>query len=71
MTGRVIGAWKSDTRSLPFEVLYLSPIVLLNTRGFYTRSLADRVEDVLPTIDARPKRPEDAREYAVVRQAAG
>ena len=52
-------------------MLYLSPIVLLNTRGFYMGSLVDRVEDVLPTIAATPKWREDAREYAVVRQAAG
>ena len=69
--------------------LYFNPIILLNTRDFYTPlqtfmqqviaekfmndehasmwSLVDRVEEVLPTIQAMPKWREDARDYAIVR----
>jgi hypothetical protein len=70
--------------------LYANPIVLLNTRDYWTPlvaflqrqviaegfmnpehagawSIAQRVEDVLPTIAATPKWNEAARDYAMVR----
>lgn len=69
--------------------IYFKPILLLNTRDYYTPlqafmqqvigerfmnpehaamwSLVDRVEDVLPTIQATPAWREDARQYAMVR----
>jgi uncharacterized protein (TIGR00730 family) len=72
--------------------LYFNPIILLNTRDFYTPlqsfmervigerfmntehldmwSLVDEPENVLARIRATPRWREDAREFAVVRQAA-